>query len=95
MSKRVNTTAIEKYKIIKPIILGFCSIHSTAKKMGIPESTVRDWLRKYKAHGFSGLEVSKTWKKYSEKLKILAVEDVVVRKQSIAGLRIIMMVKNL
>lgn len=33
------------------------------------------WIRKYKQDGIDGLKVSRTWKKYSQELKKLAVLD--------------------
>lgn len=83
MSKRVNFTSEEKYLSVKSIIEGRNSRSSESKRLGVSKSTVNSWLRKYELDGFSGLEESRTWKKYSAELKIKAVETILSGNESL------------
>jgi len=82
MGKYKRLSADERWSMIEPVINNQGSIDSVAKNHGIHRSIVRDWVRKYRADGFAGLENGKGWKKYTKELKQQAVEDVVIHKCS-------------
>lgn len=59
--------------------------HAEAKHIGISPSSVRDWIRKYKANGLDGLTKSKTWKTYSKELRQDAIMEVLSGQGSLAA----------
>lgn len=85
MGKYKRLNAEERWSIIKPIIEKQISINSISTKLGVTDSVVRDWVRKYESSGMAGLENGKGWKQYSSDLKLKAVEDVVVRGMSLTS----------
>ncbi|GEN51737.1 transposase [Alkalibacterium pelagium] len=75
MSKRTTTHSInERYEIVEKVINERESIYSLAKREGIDSSTIKGWLRSYRAKGIEGLKESIEWNTYSDKLKRQAVE---------------------
>lgn len=75
MSKRVLKSVAEKLEVVYLYLEEGKSINWLAKNYQISYPTVHDWIRKYKQDGIDGLQVSRTWKKYSQKLKEQAVLD--------------------
>ena len=59
------------------------SIRMISKEFGVGHSTIGDWVRKYRSDGIDGLKESKTWKPYSQELKLEAVEYYLTKKGSI------------
>lgn len=75
MSNRTTKHSLdEKIQSVRLVKDGQNSIHQVAKIYGIAESTIKDWVRKYTAHGIEGLKEARTWKSYSPELKTEAVE---------------------
>lgn len=56
-----------------------------AKHIGVSPSSVRDWIRKYKASGLDGLRKSNTWKTYSKELRQDAIMEVLSGQGSLAA----------
>ena len=83
MSKRVKFTPDEKYQLITEVLNGEASIHSVAKTNGIAFSTVDQWIHNYSIHGMDGLKEASTWKRYSDELKLQAVQSVMNGDMSI------------
>lgn len=75
MSKRSPKSVEEKLEVIQLYLNDGKSKGYLARKYGVGETTVRDWIRKYKQDGIDGLIESRTWKKYSQELKEQAVLD--------------------
>ena len=75
MSKRSPKSVEEKLEVVQLYLNNGKSIGYLARKYEVVESTVRDWIRKYKQDGMDGLIESRTWKKYSQELKEQAVLD--------------------
>lgn len=73
MSKRSKYCKEEKYAILKEIELGHMSIEDYCKKFEIDYWTYSDWKFLYESYGIEALEESKTWTRYSKKLKEKAV----------------------
>ena len=79
MSKISYETKVE---VINRIEKGEESINSTAKKLGIRNASVRQWVIKYKSQGINSLKPRNRNKRYSKELKIKAVEDYLTGKGS-------------
>lgn len=75
MTKRTtNHTVEEKESAVKSVLDYTHSVSSTAKNYGIQKSTLKNWIRKYKAHGTEGLKERKTETQYSKAQKVEAVK---------------------
>ncbi|KXT76765.1 Mobile element protein [Streptococcus sp. DD11] len=57
-----------------------------ARIFGVSDTTIRDWVRKYKQDGIDGLKESRTWKKYSQELKEQAVQDYLEGRGSLTAI---------
>lgn len=73
MSKRTKYTKEQKYAILKEIESGQMSVEDNCKKFNISNSTYLNWMFLYEIYGIESLEESKTWRRYSKKLKEMAV----------------------
>ncbi|MBP2622320.1 IS3 family transposase, partial [Streptococcus panodentis] len=62
------------------------SIRTLARIFGVSDTTIRDWVRKYKQDGIDGLKESRTWKKYSQELKEQAVQDYLEGRGSLTAI---------
>ncbi|PQP83927.1 transposase [Paenibacillus sp. PCH8] len=76
MSKRSPISLKIKLHTVQRCLEHHSNPNSEAKQIGVSKSSVTDWIRKYKAHGWSGLKESKTWKTYSRELRLAAIRDV-------------------
>lgn len=76
MSKRSTKHTIEeRYEAVTKYLSGQYSMYALCKEYGIDKSTLANWIRKYKSNGMEGLKESRTWKRYSPDLKLIAVLD--------------------
>lgn len=83
MSKRSSTSLETKLQVVQRCIEHNSTPTYEAKQLGVSSHTVTEWVRKYKADGLEGLEESKTWKVYSQELKLAAVKEVLSHQCSI------------
>lgn len=75
MSRRTSEHSIEeRFKAVNQVIDNGYSLNSVASEDGIDNVTLKSWIRKYKADGIDGLKESTTWKRYSNTLKVNAVQ---------------------
>lgn len=75
MSKRSPKSVEEKLEAVHLYLEQGQSISTLVMKFEVSESTIREWIRKYKQDGIDGLKESRTWKRYSSELKEQAVRD--------------------
>lgn len=76
MSKRSPVSLELKLHTVLRCLDHHSNPHAEAKHIGVSPSSVRDWIRKYKANGLHGLTKSKTWKTYSKELRLDAIREV-------------------
>ena len=74
MSK-IRITDNEKIKAIESYIQGEMGFGEISNKYGIPKSTLRHWICRYKTFGVDGLQHRKHNDTYSVELKKQAVEE--------------------
>lgn len=86
MSKRSQTSVEEKLEAVHLYLKQGQSISTLARMFRVSETTIRDWVRKYKQDGFDGLKESRTWKKYSQELKEQTVQDYLEGQGSLAAI---------
>ncbi|MHA7583224.1 helix-turn-helix domain-containing protein [Paenibacillus vandeheii] len=85
MSKR-SPVSLEMKLYIVQRCLGFHSNpNAEAKRIGVSKNSVKDWIRKYRARGLDGLKASKTWKTYSEDLRLDAIKSVLSGQLSLSA----------
>ncbi|MBU5437496.1 helix-turn-helix domain-containing protein [Tissierella sp. MSJ-40] len=75
MSKRTKYTAEEKLKILMEYQNNYISIVELCGIYEIYYTTFYKWKKQYEKQGIEGLRESRTWKKYSKRLKEAAVLD--------------------
>ena len=75
MPHRGRLPAEEKVKIVESYISGNMGASSIDARYGIGWTTLRDWIRLYKARGSEGLIPATHTRKYSPLTKCLAVEE--------------------
>ncbi|MFC5631102.1 helix-turn-helix domain-containing protein [Streptococcus caledonicus] len=75
MSKRSPKSVEEKLEIVNLYLEKGKSISSLIREYGVSDTAIRTWVRKYKHLGIAGLRESKTWTRYSKKIKEQAVQD--------------------
>ena len=73
MSKRSPKSVEEKLKVVQLYLNEGKSVSWLSKNYGVDDTTLKNWLRKYKQDGVDGLKESRVWKKYSQELKEQAV----------------------
>ncbi|MGT2707379.1 helix-turn-helix domain-containing protein, partial [Streptococcus panodentis] len=61
MSKRSQTSVKGKLKAVHLCLEQGRSIRTLARIFGVSDTTIRDWVRKYKQDGIDGLKESRTW----------------------------------
>lgn len=84
MSKRTTDhTLDERLKVVLCILDEKKPIRAVAKEFNIGHSTLRDWVRKYQSDGIDGLKESNTWRRYSQELKLEAVNYYLTGKGSL------------
>ena len=84
MSKRSPKPIEEKLEAVQLYLEQGQSISSLTRQFNVSETTIREWIRKYKQDGIDGLKESRTWKKYSSELKEQAVRDYLDGQGSLA-----------
>lgn len=72
---RGKYNALEKLTILEEVSNGEIGFLAAAKKYGINKTTLMKWQRRYKTHGFEGLERPTHLQRYSAELKLQAVKD--------------------
>lgn len=75
MPQKGRLTPSEKKKVVEEWLSGNESICGLARKYGISDTTVRDWIRLYKTRGGEGLIPAAQIRKYSVEVKTRAVEE--------------------
>ncbi|WP_341279747.1 DUF1153 domain-containing protein [Paenibacillus sp. FSL H8-0537] len=65
----------DKFTILEEVSNGEIGFLEAAKKYGINKTILMKWQRRYKTHGYEGLERPTHLQKYSAKLKHEAVKD--------------------
>ena len=69
--------------IVKKYLLGEGSFAVLAKEYGIGETTLRDWVHRYRKHGIVGFGNNRGNKDYSRAFKIKCVEAVLSGEESV------------
>ncbi|OJE43453.1 transposase [Bacillus proteolyticus] len=72
---RMKYSKAEKLAILALYKDGHQSIADITAKFSIDPGTIRDWKKRYEVNGEDGLEEVLSWKRYSEELKLAAVND--------------------
>lgn len=76
MSKRGSKHSLEdRDQAARQVIDQNYSILRVAKNYETSRTTLKTWVRKYKAEGLDGLKESRIWKRYPTNLKLEAVQD--------------------
>ena len=75
MSKRSPKSVSEKLELVLLHSEEGKSISWLARRHGVSNDTLSNWVRKYKEAGVEGLEESRRWMKYSKELNEKAVSD--------------------
>src|SRR5699024_896836 len=74
MSKRMTKhTLNERIEAVLGVIEHKKSVNAVAKDYDVDKTTIRSWVYKYQTDGVDGLKAPKNCKRYSEELKIQAV----------------------
>ena len=73
--RRSKHTLEERENAVQQVLDHDYSLNSVAQEVGVSNQTLRSWIRKYKSDGIDGLKTATTWKKYSDELKLNAVQD--------------------
>lgn len=72
---RGKYNALEKLTILEEVSNGEIGFLAAATKYGINKTTLMKWQRRYKTHGYKGLERRTHLQRYSAELKLQAVKD--------------------
>ena len=83
MRRKVKFSAEEKAEAVLACIDGKCSVSSMAKRMGVDNETIRDWIGLYTSEGSIGLQPAEQNRIYSPEMKRQAVEDYLSGKGSL------------
>ena len=83
MPQKGRLPAVEKIKIVESYLSGEMGISQIETKYGIHNSTVDEWVRRFKARGAIGLCETNSKRKYEPALKIQAVEAYLAGQGSI------------
>ncbi|MBQ8936040.1 MAG: transposase [Oscillospiraceae bacterium] len=75
MSHKSKLSAEEKVQIVQDCIEGRIGQREAARRVGVNESSVREWIAKYKSEGSCGLFQTERNRVYSEELKLQAVSE--------------------
>lgn len=82
MSKRSSKSVEEKLAIIQLYLNHEDSLSQLMQNYHVSDSTIKQWVQRYKQFGIDGLETSRTWTHYAKELKEQAVRDYLDGKQS-------------
>ncbi len=74
LSKRSPITLDVKLDVVKRCLQDDSNPHYEAKQLGVDKATVKDWIRKYEAEGFEGLEDVKPLLKSALKLHSIPLQ---------------------
>ncbi|WP_419892073.1 helix-turn-helix domain-containing protein [Paenibacillus xylanexedens] len=85
MSKRSPVSFEIKLHIVQRCLELHSNPNVEAKHIGVSKNSVKDWIRKYRAHGLDGLKESKTWKSYSAELRLDAIKGVLSGQLSLSA----------
>lgn len=69
-----NHTLDERIQAVLSVIEDKKPVNTIAKTYGVNKTTIQTWVRKYEVGGTDGLKETRRWKKYSQELKMEAVE---------------------
>ena len=83
MPKKTKYSVEEKAEAVLACIDGKCSVSSMAKRMGVDNETIRDWIGLYTSEGSIGLQPAEQNRIYSPEMKRQAVEDYLSGKGSL------------
>lgn len=83
MSKRSRYTAEEKYAILHLRSSGIKSCTEIMSIYSVRRQTIQDWQYQYDRYGLEGLCEAKTYKKYSQELKLQIVQTILSGQSSI------------
>ena len=83
MPKKTKYSVEEKAEAVLACIDGKCSVSSMAKRMGVDNETIRDWIGLYTSEGSIGLQPAEPNRIYSPEMKRQAVEDYLSGKGSL------------
>jgi transposase-like protein len=83
MPRKGKTTAEDKLRIVESYLAGRIGYTQAYEQAGVDESTLRQWLSRYKTEGATGLLPSKYNRKYEKETKQSAVMDYLAGKGSL------------
>ena len=83
---REKVTPEEKAMAAKDCAEGRISQTEAARRLGVDESTVSEWVQRYKANGASAFRIREHNAVYSEELKRKAVEEYLAGAGSLRGI---------
>ena len=73
---RMKYTEEEKIRVARDYLAGRGSTQSLAEAIGAGETTVKSWIRKYRAHGEAGFSRGTGNNRYTKAFKMMCVEAV-------------------
>ena len=80
---REKVTIEEKVIAAKDCVEGCLSQYEAARRLGVNESTVREWVQRYKANGVLAFRAQEHNTVYTEGIKLKAVEEYLSRTGSL------------
>ena len=83
MSKQRKHNAEEKLKVVEACLSGRVGVCEAGRRAGVDESSVRQWISRYKTEGPSAFIPSKHNRTYPAELKQQAVEEYLAGKGSL------------
>jgi len=84
MRKKIQIPPEQKLAAVKEYLSGQISLETCAPKYGVSDMALRNWLRKYKLHGASGLQPAVQSRQYSIEIKQAAVEEYLSGNKSLS-----------
>lgn len=75
MSKIHQYSAAEKLVILQELEMGQTRCIDVGRKYDISKNTLLKWRHRYELYGYDGLEIRIHHKRYSEELKLQAIQD--------------------
>ena len=83
---REKVTAEERIEAAKACAEGRASQAEAARKLGVNRSSVKEWVRRYRAQGVSAFQKQEHNTVYSKELKAAAVKEYLSGKDSLEGI---------
>lgn len=83
MKRKGKVLAEIKLKVVEDYLAGKIGVSQIAEQLHVSCYSVLQWIRKYKAFGYEGLVTKHTKTKYSNELKLQAVNDYMNAKGSL------------